>query len=464
MSKITFLGATGTVTGSRFLLEANGSRVLIDCGLFQGVKQNRLRNWEPFPFPARDVDKVFLTHAHIDHSGYLPRFCKEGFKGQVHCTHATRDLCEILLKDSAHIQEEDAKWANKKGFSKHDPALPLYTVEDAEQALSYFSPLYYGEHFQLGHNLRVKLKDAGHILGSAFIDIKSESNGRKRKIFFCGDFGRPDKPLLSDPVQAYNVDYLVMESTYGSRLHDNVSPAEELTRVIKESAKRGGMLVIPSFSVGRTQTLLYMLRELEEAGKIRSQPIYLDSPMSINATAVFEKYINDLDLIARVQTIEGKKIFQPKRLEYCRTPYESKAINERKGGAIIISANGMVNGGRILHHMVHRLPHAENTILFIGYQAEGTRGRLLLDGEKSIKIHGQQVPVKAKIESISGFSGHPDSNEMLAWLMGFNRPPEKTFIVHGEPESSAALAERIRQKLGWNVVIPEYAQSFDIDL
>ena len=320
MSKITFLGATGTVTGSRFLLEVNGGRVLIDCGLFQGVKQNRLRNWEPFPFPARDVDKVFLTHAHIDHSGYLPRFCKEGFKGQVHCAHATRDLCEILLKDSAHIQEEDAKWANKKGFSKHSPALPLYTVEDAEQALSYFSPLYYGEHFQLGPNLRVKLKDAGHILGSAFIDIKSESNGRKRKIFFCGDFGRPDKPLLSDPVQAYNVDYLVMESTYGSRLHDNVSPAEELTRVIKESAKRGGMLVIPSFSVGRTQTLLYMLRELEEAGKIRSQPIYLDSPMSINATAVFEKYINDLDLIARVQTIEGKKIFQPKRLEYCRTP------------------------------------------------------------------------------------------------------------------------------------------------
>ncbi|HUU29045.1 MAG TPA: MBL fold metallo-hydrolase [archaeon] len=464
MSKITFLGATGTVTGSRFLLDVQGNTMLIDCGLFQGLKENRLKNWEPFPFPPQDIERVFLTHAHIDHSGYLPRFCKEGFSGTVHCTYATRDLCEILLRDSAHLHEEDARWANKKGFSKHEEALPLYTLADAEQALSLFSPLYYGEHYNLGGNIRVKLKDAGHILGSSFIDIKTADDGKSKKIFFCGDFGRPDRPLMSDPVQAFNVDYLVMESTYGNRLHENVSASGELARVVNESVKRGGVLLIPSFSVGRAQALLYMLRELEEQGEIRSLPIYLDSPMSIEATGVFEKHISELDLTSRVQTIKGKRIFHPKQLEYCKTVSESKAINERKSRAVIISASGMVTGGRILHHMIHRLPNPEDTILFIGYQAEGTRGRSVLEGEKSVKIHGQYVAVNAKIENISGFSGHPDSNEMLAWLMGFNRPPKRTFIVHGEPESSSALADRIRQKFKWDVVVPEYGQSFELDL
>jgi metallo-beta-lactamase family protein len=471
MSKITFYGATGTVTGSRFLLDVLGENILIDCGLFQGLKENRQRNWEPFPFPPGKISRLFLTHAHIDHTGYLPRFASEGFTGSVHSTYATRDLCEILLRDSAHLQEEDARWANKKGFSRHEPALPLYTLADAEKALGLFSPLYYGEHYNIpvpDGNIRIKLKDAGHILGSSFIDIKTTrgtgNSHEHRKIFFCGDFGRPEQPVLRDPSQAYNVDYLVLESTYGNRLHENVSTAGELAKVVKESVRRGGVLVIPSFAVGRTQTLLYMLRELEEGGEIPVLPIFLDSPMSIETTGVFEKYLSEMDLTSRVLTLEGKRIFHPKRLEYCRTTNESKALNEIKSKAIIISANGMVTGGRILHHMLHRLPGPENTILFIGYQAEGTRGRTILEGEKSVKIHGQEVPVKARIENISGFSGHPDSNEILAWLMGFNRQPEKTFIVHGEPDASLALAERIRQKFNWDVAVPQYGQSFELDL
>ncbi|MBW7996593.1 MAG: MBL fold metallo-hydrolase [Candidatus Glassbacteria bacterium] len=464
MAKITFLGATGTVTGSRFLLRTEKQNLLVDCGLFQGLKQLRQRNREPFPFPPAQLDRVFLTHAHIDHSGYLPRLWKGGFRGRVHSTHATRDLCQILLRDSGHLQEEDARWANKKGFSKHSPALPLYTVEDAEHALQLFQPRHYGEHLELDSQTRVKFKDAGHILGSSFVDIKRTVDGRSRKIFFCGDFGRPERPVLNDPVQAYNVDYLVLESTYGNRLHGKVDAKAELAKVIKHSVRRGGVLVVPAFSVGRTQTLLYLIRELQEEGTLQDIPVYVDSPMAIRTTELFDKYIHDMDLAARVQALNGKRIFQPGNLTFCRTVKESKSINEINGRAIIISASGMVTGGRILHHMLHRLPHKQNTILFIGYQAQGTRGRAMVDGARSIKIHGRQVPVKAKIAQIDGFSGHPDSNEILAWLMGFNRKPDTAFIVHGEPESSAGLARRIRDKLGWNVEVPKFGQSYELEL
>ncbi|MFC1544860.1 MBL fold metallo-hydrolase RNA specificity domain-containing protein [Gemmatimonadota bacterium] len=464
MAKITFLGATGTVTGSRFLLQTDRQNLLIDCGLFQGLKKLRQRNWEPFRFPPAQIDRVFLTHAHIDHTGYLPRLCRDGFHGKVHCTHATRDLCDILLRDSGHLQEEDARWANKKGFSKHIPALPLYGVEDAEAALDLFEPRHYGEHLKLDDQTRVKFKDAGHILGSSFVDIKRTVNGRSRKIFFCGDFGRPERPVLNDPAQAYNVDYLVLESTYGNRLHGQVDAKAELTKVIKQSVRRGGVLVVPAFSVGRTQTLLYLIRELQEEGALQDIPVYVDSPMAIKTTELFDKYIHDMDLAARVQALQGKRIFHPANVKFCPTVKESKSINEIKGRAIIISASGMVTGGRILHHMMHRLPQKQNTILFIGYQAEGTRGRLMLDGARTIKIHGQQVPVHAKIEQIDGFSGHPDSNEIVAWLMGVNVKPETAFIVHGEADSSAALALRIREKLGWNVEVPEFGQSFELDL
>lgn len=464
MEKLTFFGATGTVTGSRFLLELRGKKLLIDCGLFQGPKQNRLKNWEPFPVPPADVDKVLLTHAHIDHTGYLPRFCKAGFSGQIHCTHATYDLCRILLKDSAHLQEEDAYWANKKGFSKHKPALPLYTVKDAEKALTLFAPLHYGEDFYFSDNLRLKFKDAGHILGSSFIDIKTTNTKNPRKILFSGDIGRPKRQFLREPVQAFNVDYLILESTYGDRLHDDVSPEEELVKVIKDSIKRGGVLLIPSFAVGRTQTLLYIIRELEEQGKIPSLPVYVDSPMAIDATDIFRKRISDLNLSSRILTLKKIRIFHPKQLRLCESKEQSIAINQQKSRAIIISASGMATGGRILHHLRQRLPYPENTILFIGYQAEGTRGRTILEGKPHVKLHGKHIPIKANIENISGFSGHADYNEILAWLMGFNKPPEKTFITHGEAEASASLADKIRKQFGWNVVIPDFGDSFELNI
>ena len=463
MTKLTFLGATGTVTGSRFFLEIDGNSLLLDCGLFQGLKKNRLRNWEPFPIAPTDLDRVFLTHAHIDHSGYLPRLCKQGFKGKVHCTHPTYNLCEILLRDSGHLQEEDATWANKRGFSKHKPALPLYTVEEAENALSQFEPYHYGEDIFLTDSLRVKFKDAGHILGSSFVDVKLMKEGRASRIVFSGDLGRPARPILRDPVQPFEVDYLILESTYGNRLHQNETPEKDLAAVINASVDRGGVLVIPSFAVGRTQELLYSLRELEEDKEIPSLPVYVDSPMAIDTTAVFENNKGCYGLVAKVLEIRGTSILKPQQLKFCRHRDESKALNEIKKNAIIISASGMATGGRILHHLRHRLPSRKDTILFIGHQAEGTRGRKILDGNPTVKIHGEDVPIKARVENISGFSAHADYNEILAWLMGFNRPPQKTFIVHGEPDASSSLAEKINTRLGWDVVIPQFQESFTLD-
>jgi metallo-beta-lactamase family protein len=463
MAKLTFLGAAGTVTGSRFLLKTQGKQLLIDCGLFQGLKQHRLKNWEPFPIPPGEIDEVLLTHAHIDHSGYLPRLCSQGFAGRIHCTHTTRDLCNIMLRDSAHLQEEDAHWANKKGFSKHTPALPLYNVADAEKALEHFVPHYYGEDIFLEDTLRIKFKDAGHILGSSFIDVKVRWGNQTRRIVFSGDLGRPSQPILNDPAQVYEVDYLVLESTYGNRLHDHTSSENELARVITESAARGGVLVIPSFAVGRTQELLFFIRELEEQGRIPVLPVYVDSPMAIDATTIFENRKTDFDIDARMLELQGKQIFRTRKIQFLRDAKKSKALHAIQSQAIIISASGMVEGGRILHHLEHRLPDQNNTILFIGYQAEGTRGRSILEGKPCIKIHCLEIPVQAHIESISGFSAHADYNETLAWLMGFNRPPLKTFIVHGEPDASVSLAEKIKNNFRWNVVIPKFNESFELD-
>jgi metallo-beta-lactamase family protein len=463
MAQLTFLGANGTVTGSRFLLDSEKIKLLIDCGLFQGLKQDRLKNWEPFPIPPAEIDRVLLTHAHLDHSGYLPRFTKQGFTGKVHCTWSTFDLCKIMLRDSGHLQEEDAYWANKNKFSKHEPALPLYTVEDAENSLKYFDPVFYGQDLFVTDSLRVEFRDAGHILGSSFVDIKNTSNKRVRKILFSGDLGRPSRPILRDPVQIFEVDYLVLESTYGDRLHDPKPPEEELARVINESVKRGGSLVIPSFAVGRTQELLFCIRELEEQGKIPSLPVFVDSPMAIDTTMIFEKRKGDYNLEAKVLELEGKNILKTRQIKFCRSTEESKQLDEQKIPGIIISASGMVEGGRILHHLAHRLPHPQNTVLFIGFQAAGTRGRTIVEGKPTVKIHGQQIPIRAKIENISGFSAHADYNEILAWLMGFNRPPLKTFIVHGEPEAAEALAEKIKNRFGWDVIIPKFKESFEID-
>lgn len=465
LANLTFLGATGTVTGSRFLLITKGKKLLIDCGLFQGLKVNRLKNWDPFPVPPSEIDEVFLTHAHLDHSGYIPRFCKQGYAGKIHSTHATYDLCEIILRDSGYLQEEDARWANRKGFSKHRPALPLYTEEDAAKSLLHFEPIYYGEDIFIRDDLRVKFKDAGHILGSSFIDIKITNGDKPVRFLFSGDLGSPSRPILRDPVQVYEVDYLIIESTYGDRLHTtgHKTRDEELTRVINESVQRGGILIIPSFAVERTQELLYYIRALEEKGEIPSVPVYLDSPMAINATSVFEKWKREFGFQAKLLELEGKQILRPQQIHFTRDVKESKALHDFQGPGIIISASGMLEGGRVLHHLEHRLPYTSNTVLFVGYQAEGTRGRAILNGKSEIKIHGQMIPVKAKIENISGFSGHADYNEALAWLMGFNRPPLKTFIIHGEPDSSQALANKIRNRLGWEVVVPKLEESFELN-
>lgn len=464
MAKLTFLGAAGTVTGSRHLLEIANKKLLVDCGLFQGRKEDRLRNWEPFPIPADTIDRVFLTHAHIDHTGWLPRLVREGYRGPVHCTKTTHDLCHIMLKDSAHLQEEDAKWANQRGFSKHKPALPLYTVEDAERALELFEPLFYGQEFYgVLPQYRVKFKDAGHILGSSFVEFKNEDGPNTRKILFSGDFGRPRQPVLRTPTQVFNVDYLILESTYGDRLHDTEDTDAELVRVINEGYQRGGVIIVPAFAVGRTQTLLYKIREYEERQLIPNLQVFIDSPMAINTTDVFKQHFADMDLYARVECILGKELFRPKNLRICRSRDESIAINNIESGAIIISASGMIEGGRILHHLVQRLPDSRNTLLFTGYQAVGTRGRTIQEGGESVKIHGQEVPIHAHIESVHGTSGHGDYNEILAWLMGFNKAPERIFIVHGDDDASESMAGKIRDKFGWDVVVPKLFESFELD-
>ena len=465
LAKITFLGATGTVTGSKYLFEACGRKLLIDCGLFQGLKENRQRNWEPFPVNPAGIDAVILTHAHIDHCGYLPRLTREGFTGPVYCTHVTHEFCKLLLPDSAHLQEEDARWANKKGFSKHKPALPLYTTADVEKCLQQFSARHYGESINLADGMRLKFRDAGHILGSAFANIKITQGDTVSKILFSGDIGGPNRPILNDPTQVYEVDYLLVESTYGNRLHgDKQSNREqELARVINDSVKRGGVLIIPAFAVGRTQELLYHIRELEMSGAIPALPVYIDSPMAINATAITTKMQDGYDMTARMLMLDGIEILKTNNLHIAKSVEESKALHTIKGPAIIMSASGMLAGGRILHHLFQRLPKPQNTLLFVGYQAEGTRGRALQGGNTEVKIHGQMVPVKAHIETISGFSGHADYREILAWLMGFNRPPKQTFIVHGEPDASQAMSDKIQKQLNWSVTIPKHGQSFELN-
>jgi len=463
MAKITFHGATGTVTGSRFQLEIDDKNIMVDCGMFQGMKENRRKNWEPFPVSPASFDHIFITHSHIDHCGYLPRFVKEGFHGRIISSQATADLCEVVLRDSAHLQEEDAKWANKKGFSKHSPAEPLYNGADAEKTIPLFKSVFYGDIYQLSDNTRVKFHDSGHILGASLIDFKTTKNDTSRKILFSGDLGRPEIPVLNDPDQVYNVDYLILESTYGNRTHSDVDAAADLERVINESRQRGGVLVIPAFSVGRTQTLLYLIRELEEDGKIPKMPVYVDSPMAIEALQIFYNHIQDFDLFARMQKMQGKDIFCTSDLHICRSKEESMSINNVKSNAIIISASGMVTGGRILHHLARTLPDPKNTVLLIGYQAEGTRGRTLQEKKETVTIHGKHVPITAKVEMIDGFSGHADYYEMLAWLMAFNKAPKKVFIVHGNPEASTAMADHIRQTYNWDVVVPVLGESFILD-
>lgn len=461
---LTFFGAAQTVTGSKHLLEIGDKQLLIDCGLFQGRKELREKNWEDPPFALESIDGVLLTHAHIDHIGYLPRLVRCGYRGPVFGTRATLELAEILLRDTAHLQEEEARWANKKGYSKHHPAKPLYDIGAVEQTLPLFKPVQYGDTIDLGGSVQALYRDAGHILGSAWLEITNRTGKDRRKLVFGGDLGRSSDLILRPPAQPYNVDYLVLESTYGNRLHSQDSVSDELERIINEAAKRGGPLLIPSFAVGRTQSLLYLIRELQSAKRIPSIPVHLDSPMALKALKVYQDHVRDLNLLCRRQYLDKIPLFEPKNLHLVSKVEESKRLVKASGCRIIIAGSGMVTGGRILHHLAQHLPDPSATVLFIGYQAEGTRGNQLVNGAKTIKIFGKEVTRGAKVEQIDGFSGHADYLETLAWLMAFNRPPERIFLVHGEPEAASALHEHIEDQFAWKSVVPREGQSFSLTM
>lgn len=438
--RLRFLGAAGTVTGSRHLLEVNGHFVLLDCGLFQGVKLLRQRNWMSFPVPASGIDAVVLSHAHLDHSGYLPKLMNEGFKGPIYCSEGTRDLCEILLLDSASLQEADADYLNRHGLSKHKPALPLYTVADARRTIDALSPLGFGARKELPSGLSFKFTHAGHILGAAIVQISYPGGS----LVFSGDLGRYDDPLLSEPERVKEADYLLVESTYGNRLHGKQNVLDVLAGIVLDTVKRGGTVVIPSFAVGRAQLILFYLWRLKKTGRIpASLPVYLDSPMAEKAVGAYLRHEHE----QRLSPADARAAFGVAR---CVTDVEqSKALDSSAMPKIIVSASGMATGGRVLHHLKHYVTDARHTILFAGFQAVGTRGAAMLDGSASIKIHGDYVPVRAEVKNLSMLSAHADADEIMRWLGGFHRPPKHTFIVHGEPAAADALRLRIQDELGW---------------
>jgi metallo-beta-lactamase family protein len=459
MASLQFLGASGTVTGSKFLLDVGGSRALIDCGLFQGLKELRLRNWEQLPVNPASITWVLLTHAHIDHTGYLPRLVRDGFKGPVYATAPTADLLKLLLPDSARLQEEDAEYANRKGFSRHTPALPLYTEQDANAALKLLQKVSYQQDVRLNKFLAARFIPAGHILGSSFIEVQINEQDRDPvKVVFSGDLGRYDEPILNDPAPETDADYLLIESTYGDRLHDHTNPKDRLAEIINETAARGGKIIIPAFAVGRTQSLVYFVRELEDEGRIPVLPVAVDSPMGAEATRLYSKHREDHDFdMTRLENLNRNPL-ATRNFSLVQGRNGSKALKDQQGSAIIISASGMATGGRVVHHLAQWLPDRASSVIFVGYQAVGTRGRRLQDGEKQIKIHGELVPVNAHIESIGSLSAHADCGEIMRWLGGFKRPPRKTFVVHGEVGSAIALRDRIVKEWGWDVVIPTYKE------
>lgn len=454
MMNLKFLGATGTVTGSKYLLTSGKKRILIDCGLFQGLKQLRLKNWAPLPINPKDVDAVVLTHAHIDHSGYLPLFVKNGFSGKVYCSEATRDLCEILLPDAAHLQEEEAEYANRRGFSKHHPALPLYTKEDAQAALQLLTPVEFDQDINLGDDLTLRLSPNGHILGSAFVRLQNS----KTSILFSGDIGRPNDILMKAPARIKQADYLVLESTYGNRLHSHEDPKLKLAEIINKTTHRKGIVIIPVFAVGRAQELLYYIHLLKSSGAIADNiPVYLNSPMAADATEIFSHHREN----HRLTPEQSNALFHTAHM--VNSVEESRRLNEARGPMIILSASGMASGGRVIHHLKAFAPNHNNTILFVGFQAAGTRGAAMLDGAESIKIHGEYIPVRANVEYVSNLSAHADYSEIIDWLGGFETPPKKTFITHGEPIAADAMRLHIEEQLNWQVVVPDYLETVSLN-
>ncbi len=451
--RLTFLGGVGTVTGSKFLLETDRRRLLIDCGLFQGYKQLRLKNWQPFPLDPSAIDAVVITHAHLDHSGYLPLLVRRGFSGPVYATSSTIDLLHILLRDAAYLLEREAEYANDQGYSKHSPALPLYTMADAERALDRLESCEFHTPVAIGGNIELGFRRAGHILGAAILTIGID----ERRIVFSGDLGRPGMPTMGDPEPVEDAEVLVLESTYGDRVHSKENPEDMLADIINRTAARGGSIIIPSFAVGRSQTLLYHLHRLKQARRIPDLPVYLDSPMAIDATEIFCRHPDDHRLSAE----EARAAFGVAR--YVHTPEESRALDANHVPKVIVSASGMATGGRVIHHLKVYARDARNTILFAGYQAGGTRGASMIAGADEIKIHGSYIPVHAEVDQLDMLSAHADASEIITWLSNFRTPPRHTYIVHGEPAASDALRHRIEEKLGWNCTVPEYRDIADID-
>ena len=451
-STLAFFGAAGTVTGSKFLVKHAGEQILLDCGQFQGLKELRLRNWDSPPFEPKQLKAVVLTHAHIDHCGLLPLIVRRGFQGPIYCTHATASLLPILLRDAAHLQEEDAAYANKRHFSKHHPARPLFDSKDVEATLPLVEPCPYHAQVEITKNATATFRRTGHILGAASIDLLL-SGTPDRRLVDSGDLGRWNRPMLRDPEFVTEADVLLVESTYGDRLHRPDDPSNGLARIISDASARGGALIIPAFAVGRAQEMIWRIQELEAAGRIPKLPVFIDSPMAMNVSTVFCEHPeeHDIDMTLLMDEHRCPLCCLPDHL--LRTADESRALNNRQGPFIVIAGSGMATGGRVIHHLKQRLPDSHTTVLLVGFQAAGTRGRALQEGAKTIRIHGQDVPVRAHVEVLHGLSAHADQKEILRWLGGFTRPPRQVYVVHGEPAASQTLADLIKSRLGWSAAV-----------
>jgi metallo-beta-lactamase family protein len=458
MASLTFLGAARTVTGSKYLLEHNGARVLVDCGLFQGLKELRLRNWEDFPVPPASIDAVVLTHAHLDHVGYLPRLVAGRFRGRVFCTAGTADLCQLVLPDSARIQEEDARQANRHGYSKHAPALPLYTESDALRALTQLQPMGYERPIEVAPGITIEFRQAGHLLGSSYVLVHLDGG---KTILFGGDLGRYSRPVLPDPAPAAAADVVLCESTYGDREHLNDASATQLRDAINDTVARGGKLIVPSFAIGRVEELLYWIRHLEGEKSIPQLPVYVDSPMAAEALRFYSSRVSELDPEMR-PAAKTVSVFATARFHTVASPEESKALTASTHPSIVISSSGMATGGRVLHHMKAALPDPRSTILFVGYQAAGTRGRSLVDGATQVKMHGQMIPVKARIAKIDSMSAHADRGEILRWLGTLPAAPGRLCLVHGEPAPMDSLKAAIHQTLGWSAYTPAHRETIEL--
>jgi metallo-beta-lactamase family protein len=463
MAQLTFLGAAGCVTGSKHLVAAAGRRLLVDCGLFQGGHELKDRNWQPLPVDPKTIDWVVLTHAHLDHTGWLPRLVHGGFNGPIFADSATTELVEILLRDSAHLQEEDAEHAARGQYTRHAVPLPLYTREDIDPVLRLLKTIPRAGPFTISPEFSLRSFDAGHILGSASLELAINENGRRVVVVFSGDIGPYSQPILKPPQTPPQADFVLCESTYGDREHPGGSPLDALAEIVNRVAQRGGSIVIPSFAVGRTQTLMYLLRQLEDYHRIPHLPVYIDSPMALSATDLYLRHREDHDVeFAREEDSGNGDPLNTHEFHLTRTPEESKQINKVTAPCTILSASGMATGGRILFHLARRLPDPRNAVVLAGFQAEGTRGRALLEGARMLRIHGQEVPVRAEVVEMGQLSAHAGKSELLRWLGGFTNPPRKTFLVHGEPAATSALKASIESALKWNVSIAAYLQTVDL--